>query len=150
MATHSDLIHRMTTTRRIIILTEGHTEPETAKTASCVIRYRPDEVVAVLDKTQRGKSSQELLGVGGSLPIVGELSEAPAANTLLLGIAPPGGRLPDRWRAVIRECLCGGLSILSGLHTFLSDDPEFSQLAFVTGLRDCPTGMNAANNGESR
>ena len=31
--------------RRIVILTEGHTDPHTAKTASCMIRYKPDEIV---------------------------------------------------------------------------------------------------------
>ena len=35
--------------RRIIILTEGHTEPHAGKTAACVIRYRGHEVVALLD-----------------------------------------------------------------------------------------------------
>ena len=54
--------------RRLIILTEGHTEPITGKTASCVLRYRPEEVVALLDSTQAGRTSQELLGVGGATP----------------------------------------------------------------------------------
>ena len=35
--------------RRIVILTEGRTNPISAKTASCVIRYKPEEVVALLD-----------------------------------------------------------------------------------------------------
>ena len=36
---------------RIIILTEGHTEPHAGKTAACVIRYRGQDVVALLDST---------------------------------------------------------------------------------------------------
>ena len=56
--------------RRIVILTDGRTNPVNAKTASCVIRYKPEEVVALLDTTQPGKTSQELLGVGGSIPVV--------------------------------------------------------------------------------
>ena len=59
--------------RRIVILTEGHTNPHTAKTASCMIRYKTDEIVALLDSAQRGKTTQELLGVGGDLPVVIEL-----------------------------------------------------------------------------
>ena len=51
--------------RRIVILTEGHTNPHTAKTASCMVRYRPDEVLALLDGTQRGRTTGEVLGVGG-------------------------------------------------------------------------------------
>src|SRR5436190_581050 len=74
--------------RRIIILTEGHTEPHAGKTAACIIRYKGEEVVALLDATQQGKTSGDLLGVGQT-PIVGKLDDAPEANTLLLGIAPP-------------------------------------------------------------
>jgi hypothetical protein len=34
--------------RRIVILTDGRTNPVSAKTASCVIRYKPEEVVALV------------------------------------------------------------------------------------------------------
>ena len=72
------------------MLTEGASDPLTAKTAINVIRYRPEHVVAVFDSARRGVTSQELLGVGGSLPVIGSLADAPGANTLLIGIAPPG------------------------------------------------------------
>ena len=68
--------------------------PVNAKTAACMVRYKPKEVVALLDPTQAGKTAGELLGVGGSIPIVAKLAEAPGANTLLIGIAPSGGKLP--------------------------------------------------------
>ncbi len=115
--------------RRIVILTEGHTNPHTAKTASCMLRYKTDEIVALLDGTQRGKTTQELLGVGGAIPVVAALSEAPTADTLLLGIAPPGGKIPTTWRPIIAEALTKGMTIWSGLHDFVSNDPEFAQLA---------------------
>ena len=51
----------------------SRTDPVTAKTAACVIRYGNDEVVALLDSTQAGRTSQELLGIGGSIPVVGGL-----------------------------------------------------------------------------
>ena len=75
----------------MVILTEGFTNPHTAKTASSVIRYGNDEVVALLDSTCAGETTQSLLGVGGDIPVVSTLDEAPAAEILLLGIAPPGG-----------------------------------------------------------
>ena len=53
--------------RRIVILTDGRTNPVNAKTAACVVRYKPEEVVALLDTTQAGKTAGELLGVGGSI-----------------------------------------------------------------------------------
>src|SRR4029079_17785724 len=100
--------------RRIVILTDGRTTPTGAKTASCVIRYKPQEVVALLDTTQAGKTAGELLGVGGAIPIVAKLADAPAANTLLIGIAPSGGKLPPAWRQIILEAIDRGMNIVSG------------------------------------
>ena len=120
--------------RRIVILTEGHTDPVNAKTAACVVRYRPEEVVALLDATQAGKTSQELLGLGGNIPIVGSVAEAPTANTLLIGIAPAGGRIPPAWRAIVMQAIERGMNIVSGLHDFVSNDPEFSRVAAAKGV----------------
>jgi uncharacterized NAD-dependent epimerase/dehydratase family protein len=120
--------------RRIIILTEGHTEPHAGKTAACVIRYRGQDVVALLDGTQQGKTSGDLLGVG-NVPIVGKLDDAPEANTLLLGIAPPGGKIPPPWRAIILDAIARRkMDVISGLHDFVGDDPEFSAAAKKTGV----------------
>jgi uncharacterized NAD-dependent epimerase/dehydratase family protein len=127
--------HHSLSGRRLIILTEGHTEPVTGKTATCVVRYRPEQVVALLDSTQVGKTAQELLGVGGSIPIVGKLADAPQANALMLGIAPSGGRIPPPWRAVIFEAIQRGMDVVSGLHEFLSNDPEFVKAAAEKGVQ---------------
>lgn len=119
--------------RRIIILTEGHTEPHAGKTASCVIRYRGNDVVALLDATQVGKTSGELLGAG-NVPIVAKLDDVPEANTLLLGIAPPGGKIPPPWRAIILDAISRRkMDVISGLHDFVGDDPEFSAAAKKSG-----------------
>ena len=120
--------------RRMLILTEGHTNPHTAKTASCLIRYCRDEVVALLDGTQAGKTTEDLLGVGGNLPVVRSIDEAPGAKTLLLGIAPPGGKIPQPWRRVILEAIGRGMNVVSGLHDFLTEDPEFSAAAAKHGV----------------
>ena len=119
--------------RRIIILTEGHTNPHTAKTACCVIRYRPDEVVAVFDGTKRGHTAQDLLGVGPEVPVVGSLDEAPPADTLLIGIAPPGGKVPGQWRPIVLDALARGMNVVSGLHDFLSEDEQFAAAAAEHG-----------------
>jgi len=120
--------------KRIIILTEGHTEPHAGKTAASVIRYRGHEVVALLDGTQKGRTSGELLGVG-NVPIVGKLDDVPEANTLLLGIAPPGGKIPANWRAIILDAIARRkMDVISGLHDFVGDDPEFAAAAKVSGV----------------
>ncbi|HUG67256.1 MAG TPA: DUF1611 domain-containing protein [Pirellulaceae bacterium] len=120
--------------RKLVILTEGHTNPHTAKTASCIIRYCRNEVVALLDGTQAGKTTQDLLAVGGDLPVVATLDEAAGANTLLLGIAPPGGKIPPAWRAVILDAISRGMDVVGGLHDFLTDSPEFVAAAQKHGV----------------
>jgi uncharacterized NAD-dependent epimerase/dehydratase family protein len=120
--------------RRIIILTEGHTEPHAGKTAASVIRYRGHEVVALLDATQKGRTSGELLGTG-NVPIVGKLDDVPEADTLLLGIAPPGGKIPPSWRAIILDAIARRkMDVISGLHDFVGDDPEFAAAAKSSGV----------------
>lgn len=122
------------TQRRLIILTEGHCNPITAKTAASVLRYKCHEVVALLDTTQAGKTAGELLKIGGEIPVVGSLEDAPTANALMLGIAPPGGRIPQPWRKTILAAIERGMDVVSGLHDFLSADPEFSAAAAAKGV----------------
>jgi uncharacterized NAD-dependent epimerase/dehydratase family protein len=126
--------------RRLVILTEGHFGPHSGKTAFGVIRYGRDEVVAVLDSTLAGRNVSEWIP-GHDIPIVAMLGEALAVpgrgrpDTLLVGIAPTGGRLPDEWRAILHGAIDAGLEIHSGLHTFLGDDPELSSAAAIAGVR---------------
>ncbi|QDU95609.1 DUF1611 domain-containing protein [Lignipirellula cremea] len=120
-------------TRKILLLTQGHTNPHTAKTASSVIRYRPEEAVALLDNTQAGKTSGDLLGVGDK-PVVSTFDEAPGCDTLLIGIAPPGGSIPKEWRPIVLEAMARGMNVVSGLHDFFTDDAEFSAAAAKHGV----------------
>ena len=127
--------------RRLVILAEGNFGFHHGKTAMGVIRFGHDQVVAVIDSTQAGRNVREWLGDSGrnDIPIVGSLNDAlgflPRTNALLIGIAPTGGKLPDEWRAVILAAIRSGLDILSGLHTFLADDPEFAKAARTSGVR---------------
>jgi uncharacterized NAD-dependent epimerase/dehydratase family protein len=119
--------------RRMVILTDGYTDSHTAKTAICVIRYRPEEVVAVFDRTAAGKTCAEVFGVGGSIPVVASLADAREANMLLLGIAPPGGKIPRSWRAIVLDAIERGMTVVSGLHELLREDAEFSRVAARCG-----------------
>ena len=110
--------------RRLVILTEGHSDPNTAKTATSVIRYSEDTVLALLDCTQVGKTAEQLLGVGADVPVVGSLDDVTDANTLLIGIVIHGGRMPPQWRAIILDAIRRGMDVWSGLHMFLSNDPR--------------------------
>lgn len=121
--------------RQMVILTDGHSNPLTAKTACSVLRYCKQEVIAVLDKAAAGKTAEQLLGTGGSIPVIADLSSAPDAKTLLIGIAPPGGKIPNHWRPIVMDAIGRGMNILSGLHDFLSQDPEFAAAAATSGTK---------------
>lgn len=121
--------------RRLVILTEGHSEPITAKTAVSVIRYCPDEVVAVFDRQTPIRTAGELLGVGGEIPVIGDLDQAAGATALMIGIAPSGGRIPPTWRPIVLDAIQRGMDIVSGLHSFLQDDPEFAAAAKQHGVQ---------------
>lgn len=122
-------------TPKHLILADGDFGPMTSKTANSIIRYQADRVVAVLDRGQAGRTVQDVLGFGGGIPVVASMAEGLAlgATSVLIGIAPTGGRLPGAWREWLREALAGGCDIVSGLHTFLADDPVLAEAARVGG-----------------
>ena len=120
--------------RSLILLTEGRSDPMRAKTAVNLLRYKADEVVAVFDSRRQGEEAQSVFGVGGRIPVVGSFDEAKSANTLLIGIAPSGGKLPPEMRNVIVAAIKRKMNIVSGLHEYLSADPEITNLAAEHGI----------------
>src|SRR5213594_3595882 len=124
-------------THRFLIIADGQFGPLTSKTANCCIRYMPERIVGVLDRSHAGKTVQQVLGFGGALPVVGNFEQGLGlgATAVLIGIAPMGGRLPAEWRGWLRTAIERGLEIWSGLHTFIGDDPELGRLARDRGVR---------------
>ena len=124
---------------RFLIVADGQFGPLTSKTANSCIRYFPERIVAVLDRQQAGKTVQDVLGFGGKIPVVADfergVSQGAGATAVLIGIAPPGGRLPDDWRGWLRAAIERRLEIWSGLHTFIGDDAELGPLAKANGVR---------------
>ena len=110
---------------RILILAEGYSaDPHYGKTMRGVLRYRREDVVAVLDSTRVGDEHD-------GVPVVGDVEAALpfAPTTALVGVATQGGRFPPAWRELLRACIRVGLSIENGLHEFLADDEEMRALA---------------------
>ena len=122
--------------RRYVILAEGQFGEPGSKTAMGVIKYGHDDVVAVLDSTRAGRDVAEWLGEEHAAPVLATLGEAlllePTA--LLIGTAPQGGKIPPDWRSIIAAAIVSGLDVISGLHEFVSDDPEFASLAATHGV----------------
>jgi uncharacterized NAD-dependent epimerase/dehydratase family protein len=129
--------------RRVLILAEGRSgDPHFGKTARGVMRYRPQDVVAVLDSTSSAFEHE-------GFPLVRTVEEATqyGPTVALVGVATQGGRFPPAWRELLRDCISGGLDVENGLHEFVSTDPELTELAREHGveLRDLrmpPPGLN--------
>jgi uncharacterized NAD-dependent epimerase/dehydratase family protein len=140
--------------RRLLILAEGVFSPLLSKTANGAILYLNEQVIAVIDSTKAGRTVQEILGYGGTIPIVRNLQEGLqyAPTHLLIGVGHFGGRLPDEWMVTLREALEQKLNLLSGLHTILSDNPELKLKAnhcgvTITDYRKIPQGSEVVARG---
>ncbi|UCF05692.1 MAG: DUF1611 domain-containing protein [bacterium] len=122
--------------RRMVILADGCFSPLGAKTAVCLVRYVPEEVVAVIDSSKAPATVGGVLGWGGTIPVVANLDEALTANPdcLVLGTAPRGGMLPPNARRTIVAAIRSGLHIISGMHQFLGDDGELAALVREHGV----------------
>ena len=119
-------------TRRIAVLAHGGF-PGGAKTATGILRYADAEVVAVLDRDivaddPNARVADYLSGVADA-PIVASSAAAPDFDALVIGIAPIGGGFDETWRADVTHAIESGVDVVSGLHYFLADDPEFTRLA---------------------
>src|SRR5438105_14112357 len=85
--------------RRIAILAEGAFEWHHGKTATGVLRYGQDPVVAVIDSVTAGTDVAQALNssFGQCIPVLRDIYEAlqHAPDTLVIAIAPAGAaRLP--------------------------------------------------------
>lgn len=120
-------------TRKIVALTEGYSNPTSAKTARNIIHYCPGEVVALFDRYNIGKTSLDLLGVG-DVPVIGSLENVKDADTLVMAVALPGGKLPKSFKEVIFEAITKKMNIISCGHEFINNDPDLVSAAKLAGV----------------
>jgi uncharacterized NAD-dependent epimerase/dehydratase family protein len=128
----------VTTSRSWAVLTDGYLTTRESKTAHGVIRYARDPIACVLDRDHAGKDLSAVMPeLHRDAPIVASLEEAMGfgPTSLLLGVATPGGWIPEHWRAVVMDGIRHRLEIVNGLHGFLKDDPELVRLAKENGTR---------------
>ena len=131
-----------------IVYCEGAFGTTNGKTAHGLVRRsRRYKVQSVVDSRHAGSDAGAVLdGRPSGIPVVKSIQEAleaaavskhPATH-LVIGIAPDGGRLDPTSRGDVRLAVERGLHVISGLHDYLSDDPDLAQLAIISGatLRD--------------
>src|SRR5262245_44453635 len=107
-----------------------------------IISYGPDPVVAIVDSKRPGAEYE-------GVPIVATVEEALQyePTVAVVGVATQGGRFPPAWRELLKASIAAGLDVESGLHEFISDDPELVELAHardveLRDLRKPPVGLN--------
>jgi uncharacterized NAD-dependent epimerase/dehydratase family protein len=111
--------------RRYAILAEGWFANRHAKTAHGLVAYGKDEVIAVIDSTLAGHRVLDVMpNLRRDAPIVGTLGEAleMSPTSILVGLAPAGGELPEGWMETLGEAADAGLEIVSGLHQRLAPE----------------------------
>src|SRR5579884_3807130 len=125
--------------RRYAVLTEGYlADPSAGKTAHGVLRFRPEQIAAVVDSRYAGKRVVDVVpSLRCEAPIVATVKDALAYHptSLLIGVATHGGTLPRHLRPAVLQAIDGGLEIVNGLHQFLNDDREFVERAHTSGAR---------------
>ncbi|MBA3727141.1 MAG: DUF1611 domain-containing protein, partial [Armatimonadetes bacterium] len=103
---------------RIALLMHGHLDTGFGKLGQGMLRYSEAEIVALIDSVHVGGDSTEITGIPRQVPIVGTVAESYdlGARVLIVGIAAPGGRLPEGWWQELRDALRLGMSLVNPLH----------------------------------
>ncbi len=109
------------------------------KTAHGLVRYTSRyNVVAVVDSTvpEEGDAGEILEGKHREIPLFHNLEEAvqeTKPETFVVGAVSEGGVLPEGYDEAVKYALEHGLNVVSGLHQFISDIPEFAKTAARNG-----------------
>ena len=129
--------------QKALVLTNGMLDSTNAKTCHGLIRGTDRfDILAIIDHVHAGKDAGEVLdGKPRQIPIYASVADYLAAENQLqpevciIGVATPGGRLPADFRAELKLAAQHSCDLVNGLHTFLSDDSEFQQLAEEHGIK---------------
>jgi uncharacterized NAD-dependent epimerase/dehydratase family protein len=112
-----------------------------AKTAHGLVRGTERfRVVGVVDGPSAGRDAGEVLdGRRRGLPVFATIADAlralgGPADFCVVGVATSGGRLTPGLRALMLESIEAGMSVVNGLHEFLSEDAELAAAAARKGV----------------
>ncbi|MGB5169924.1 MAG: DUF1611 domain-containing protein [Eudoraea sp.] len=130
---------------KALVFCEGAFNTPEGKTAHGLVRFtKRYEVIGVLDSNYSGKDAGKVLdGKNNGIPIFANLESAikelkvtgAMPESLVIGLAPDGGRLPETAKSTIKKALSLGWNVDSGLHDFLTNDKELVALAAKNDCR---------------
>jgi uncharacterized NAD-dependent epimerase/dehydratase family protein len=121
-----------------------------AKTGLGIVQWRPELVAGQL----RFPGCTVDMGVPDmTVPEAAQIG----VGSLIIGVAPIGGAIPDLWWQVIEDAARAGLDIVCGLHVKLADNPTIVDAAEESGARlidvrippaDLPVGTGIKRSGK--
>lgn len=111
-----------------LLLVGAEDDATYAKTAFGIVQWRPELVAGQL----RFAGCSVDLGVPD---MTVEEAAAKGVRSLIVGVAPVGGAVPDSWWEVIAQAARAGLDIVCGLHIKLADQPAVVAAAKTSGVR---------------
>ena len=124
-----------------IVITGGYLDTYSAKTAHGLIRGTDRfTILGLIDEKTPGKDAGEVLdGKKRNIPIYATIADfiktsEKKAKYCIVGVATKGGVIPESLNKLIKEALENGLSIVNGLHEYVSDIPALASLAHQKGL----------------
>ena len=122
-----------------LVYCQGAFNTANGKTAHGLVRFTERyNVVGVIDSTYAGKDAGEVLdGKPNGIRIFENIETAIKAlqggkefpKSLVIGLAPDGGRLPKEARATIATAIKQGWNVDSGLQDFLTNDEHLVALS---------------------
>ena len=124
--------HERKRTATAVIYCEENFGEIDGKTANGLIRHSEKyEILSVIDSKRAGLDTGEVLGgKANAIPICRDLTDALSRTVhvpdyFIFGMAPKSGMLSTGERGIVLDALARGMNVVSGLHEFLTDDPEF-------------------------
>lgn len=121
--------------RRAVILTNGLLQTSDAKTAHGLIRGTDRyDIIGVIDPPLAGKDAGEMLdGQHRNIPIFASIEDAGTSlkkiDWMIIGVATVGGVLPPEMFVIVENAIRMGISIVNGLHEYLSENELLKALA---------------------
>ena len=113
-----------------------------AKTAHGLVRESHRfNILAVIDFKSAGEDAGELLdGIQNNIPIFASIAEAREKlgikpDYIVFGSAFVGGIPPEEWKSNLLVAIKDGMSLISGLHYYFSEDKAFADAAKISGAR---------------
>jgi uncharacterized NAD-dependent epimerase/dehydratase family protein len=111
-----------------LVLIGQQDDPTYAKTGLGIVQWRPELVAGQL----RFEGCEVDLGVPD---MTVEEAIVHGVRSLVIGVAPVGGDIPESWWEIIEQAASAGLDIVAGLHIKLNDRHSLVTIAKESGAR---------------